>query len=131
MLRNFGIQLTPVYRDKGSKVSGIRGSKWDTTDPRAAKDIGSKVSGLRGSKWDDDKYGIMLELLTYKFTDHPELKMALLKTDNKILVESGRDTHYAIGLPITSRDIYNETKWSGKNKLGEMLCQVRGSIRDL
>jgi len=102
-----------------------------TSDPRAAKDLGSKVSGLRGSTWDTKKYEIMTELVKKKFTDHPELKIALLKTENKTLVESGRDTQYAIGLPITSKDIFHEGKWTGKNMLGKILCDVRNIIRNM
>ena len=102
-----------------------------TSDPRAAKDLGSKVSGLEGSNWNIDKYDIMVELVKTKFTDNAELGLDLLKTGQKVMAESGRDIHYAIGLPITSRDIFNEAKWSGKNKLGHILCTVRDTIRNL
>lgn len=99
-----------------------------TTDPRAAKDIGSKVKGLTGTNWETDKYDIMKELVMIKFTENRDLKKELLDTGNKILAESGHDQHYAIGLPITSRDVFNAEKWSGKNKLGEILCNVRECI---
>ena len=33
-----------------------------------------------------------------------------------------------IGSPITSNDILNNTKWSGKSKLGEILMFVRSDI---
>ena len=102
-----------------------------TSYPRAAKDLGSKVSGLGNTKWDTDKYGIMADLAKIKFSSNPELKIALLKTGNTILVESGRDVHYACGLPITSKDIFSPVKWSGKNMLGKILSDVRDSIQNV
>ena len=102
-----------------------------TCDPRAAKDLGSKVGGLEVTNWNIDKYDIMAELIKTKFTDHADLRMELLKTGDKVMAESGRDAHYAIGLPITSKDIFCEAKWSGQNKLGKILCTVRDTIRNM
>jgi len=102
-----------------------------STDPRVAKDLGAKVKGLAGSKWETDKYNIMKELVMSKFTDNTDLKTVLLDTGTMILAESGYDEHYAIGLPLTSKDVFNTGKWSGKNKLGEILCKVRECILKL
>ena len=99
-----------------------------TTDPRRAKDIGSKVTGLGDSNWDIVKFDVMKELVEIKFTNNRDLQEELLKTGNKILAESGFDQLYAIGLPITHKDIFNKEKWSGKNKLGQILCKVRSII---
>ena len=90
-----------------------------TIDPGAAKKVGSKVAGLIGTKWDTVKFAIMKDLVIKKFADCDDMKAELLKTVEKTMVESGRDIHYACGLSIVHKDIFNTTKWSGKNKLGE------------
>ena len=101
-----------------------------TSDPKTAKDLGSKVKGLDTTGWDDEKYNIMTDLVRIKFAGNPSLKTELLNTGKKTLVESGRDTHYAIGLSITSKDIFNKDKWMGKNKLGDILCCIREELRN-
>ena len=100
-----------------------------TVNPGAAKRIGSKVAGINDSNWDTDKYTVMKELIVKKFTGNEELKTELMKTGTKTLVECGRDVNYACGLPITHKDIFSKTKWTGKNKLGDILCEVRSNIK--
>ena len=100
-----------------------------TVNPGAAKRIGSKVAGINDSNWDTDKYTVMKELIVKKFTGNEELKTELVKTGTKTLVECGRDVNYACGLPITHKDIFSKTKWTGKNKLGDILCEVRSNIK--
>ena len=100
-----------------------------TVNPGAAKRIGSKVAGINDSNWDTDKYNVMKELIVKKFTGNEELKTELLKTGTKTLVECGRDVNYACGLPITHKDIFSKTKWTGKNKLADILCEVRSNIK--
>ena len=72
----------------------------------------------------------MKGLVFKKFTENDDLKTELLSTGAKTMVESGRDVHFACGLSITHKDIFNEAKWSGKNKSGDILGAVRQSIRD-
>ena len=99
-----------------------------TTDPRAAKELGSRVSGLDGTDWETKKTDVMMMLAKIKFTN-PEMKSELLKTGNMELVEAGPDRYYASGLAFTSKDSYMPNKWTGKNKLGVILCDVRKHIK--
>ena len=100
-----------------------------TVDPAKAKKIGSKVIGLNGTNWETDKFAIMEDLVRMKFTQCDHMKAELLKTGSKTMVESGRDVHYACGLSIVHKDIFNTAKWSGKNNLGKILGAVRDAIR--
>lgn len=109
--------------------AAIAGKLLFTTNPYLAKNLGSKVSGLQLTDWDQKKMEVMMELVKIKFED-PGLRNILIKTDNKHLVESGADKHYAAGLPFTSKDIYIQNKWTGQNKLGAILCDVRKYIKD-
>ena len=36
---------------------------------------------------------------------------------------------YAVGLPITHKDILDTSKWTGKSKLGEILMSIRQQIK--
>ena len=99
------------------------------SDPAAAKKIGSKVVGVNGTNWDTAKKDIMKDLIMKKFAGNENLKAELLTTGDKTMVESGRDPHYACGLSIMHKDIFNQAKWTGKNMLGDILCTVRNTIR--
>lgn len=99
-----------------------------TTDPRKAKDLGLTVKGLGTRNWNTRKNIIMKELVNIKFTDNPILQKVLLDTAGIKLAEAGIDAHYAIGLPLTSVDIYSCNKWKGQNCLGDILCNLRSDL---
>lgn len=100
------------------------------TDPNSAKKLGSKVKGFIDADWEEVKLDIMYEIVKIKFSENPELKAELLKTSNMSFAESGIDNCYATGLSFTSPEVYNSSKWIGKNKLGEMLSQIRQEIKN-
>lgn len=69
--------------------------------------------------WEEVKDSVMLEALRAKFTQHPELGRRLLETGDSLLVEHTRnDRYWADG-----------GDGSGKNRLGELLMQVRDKLR--
>lgn len=83
--------------------------------PALAKKVGRRVA-MRPD-WDSIKVGVMKELLTLKFAD-PELRRALLKTGDAVLIEG---------------NTWNDTFWGvcngrGQNMLGRLLMEVRAEI---
>lgn len=62
---------------------------------------------------------IMFEALQAKFTQHPKLKILLLSTDNRQLIEHTKNDNY----------------WgdggdgSGENKLGQLLMDIRHKLQ--
>jgi len=83
--------------------------------PALAKKVGRRVA-MRAD-WDMIKVGVMKELLTLKFAD-PELRRALLKTGDAVLIEG---------------NTWNDRFWGvcagqGKNMLGKLLMEVRKDI---
>lgn len=85
-----------------------------STPPKAKKN--GRFVKLRPD-WDQVKDGIMLELLRLKFRD-PQLAGLLLGTGDDELVEG---------------NTWNDTYWGvcngvGKNRLGELLMQVRSEL---
>ena len=72
-----------------------------TTDPREIKRLGSSVSVTNGNEWNNLKKTLMLELVRAKYTQNEDLKQILLATGNRKIGETGRDTFFSIGLPLT------------------------------
>jgi ribA/ribD-fused uncharacterized protein len=84
--------------------------------PREAANMGrSRKLPLRRD-WESVKDQVMLEATQAKFTEHEDLKAALLGTGGVLLVEhTERDAYWGDG--------------TGKNRLGQILMQVRKELR--
>jgi ribA/ribD-fused uncharacterized protein len=79
--------------------------------------LGRKLAGLRPD-WDAVKDEVMLKALRAKFTQHPDLRRQLLETGDRELVEhTTNDSYWADG-----------GDGSGRNRLGELLMQVRAEL---
>ena len=100
----------------------------DTRDPSAAKRLSFKIKRFKEQVWNGKRYGIMLELTKRKFTQNPNLATELLATGTKNIAESGKHRFFAVGLPITHKDILNEGVWTGESKLGAILMVVRDEL---
>ena len=69
--------------------------------------------------WESVKVAIMREAVLAKFTQHPELRELLLSTgDAKIVEHTANDDYWGDG-----------GNGSGKNKLGQILMEVREQLR--
>ena len=103
-----------------------------TREPSEAKRLSYEVTGSRDQQrqWDDQRIDLMTSLVKAKCEQHPGVEAELTATGNKLIAESGRDRFYAIGLPITHKDILVADKWTGKSKLGEILMKVRHEIKE-
>ena len=71
------------------------------------------------SDWEATKNEIMLCAVLAKFRAHPDLEQLLLSTGQEEIIEKTTDDYYwGCG-----------TDGTGKNKLGEILMQVRDELR--
>ena len=87
--------------------------------PKQAKDLGQSRTMPIRSDWDQVKEQVMIEGLRAKFSI-PELRELLLKTGKKKLIEnSPYDKYWGIG-----------SNGKGKNRLGELLMQLRNELKD-
>lgn len=85
----------------------------------AARKGRSRKRPLRAD-WEDVKEDVMLEALRAKFSQHAEIRDALLATgDARIVEHTNNDRYWADG-----------GDGSGKNRLGVLLEQVRGELRE-
>ncbi len=85
-----------------------------------AKEGRNRKNPLR-EDWEQVKDKVMKKALRAKFLQHHQLKKNLLNTDDAILVEhTSNDTYWADG-----------GDGSGKNRLGQLLMEVREEIRQI
>ena len=126
-LSNFSLSL--VYFEGNwykSVESAFQAAK--TLDPETREDFSrydSSTAKRKGrllklrSDWNDVKKDIMLTLIREKFKKNPKLKLKLLETGSKQLIEGN-----------TWGDIYwGMCKGVGENNLGKIVMQVRSEIQ--
>lgn len=102
-----------------------------TQDPKKIKKLGREVRNLNPSIWNGYKFEIVVEGNKLKFKQNPELKSALLATNDyqdgpAYLVElSPYDRIWGVG--TTSP---NPADWNGENLLGQALMVVRNYLTE-
>ena len=123
-----------AFQHKKARVAGDLNKQREimfNADPVVQKNLGHEVRGLDHASWDKDKCSILKEILISKFTQHEQLKQFLMDTKDKTLAEAnGRDSYFAIGLPLTHPDVLDPTKWAdNSNHLGRILMEIRQELR--
>jgi ribA/ribD-fused uncharacterized protein len=94
----------------------IRRSKSPMEAARKGRDRKRKLR----RNWESVKDNVMREAVMQKFTQHPDLKEILLSTGTAKLVEHTKnDSYWGDG-----------GNGSGKNKLGQILMEVREKLRE-
>ena len=71
----------------------------------------------------------MFQALIEKFSQHEDLKDALLATANTSIAEASTNAIWGIGLKLQNPDVWDTNKWSGKNIMGQMLEKVRDILK--
>jgi ribA/ribD-fused uncharacterized protein len=98
--------------------------------PAEAKKLGRKVSNFDESKWLANRMAIVIEGNYLKFSQNEELKLFLLNTHDRILVEASPvDNIWGVGLAKDSRETQNPETWRGLNLLGFALMEVRNLLK--
>ena len=100
-----------------------------STDPKVIKALGREVRNFDEFKWQKHRMGIVVTGNLHKFMNNEDLKLFLLSTRDKILVEaSPYDTIWGIGMKEDEPDCHNIRLWKGENLLGFALMEVRGKL---
>ena len=102
----------------------------NSVDTSRMKYLGAKVNAFDYTVWKDKQDDIMKSVLNAKFTQHDDLRKALLDTGTKTIAEANaKDSYWAIGLPVTSPHVLNKDKWAaGGNKLGMLQMNLRQEL---
>lgn len=95
--------------------------------PSAVKRLGRQVRNFDNRLWDMHKFKIMVDGLTFKFSQNPHLNKILKDTGARRLAEaSPTDRIWGIGLDF--RQALSGAAWKGENLLGKALMEVRKSL---
>jgi ribA/ribD-fused uncharacterized protein len=101
-----------------------------STDPAKYKRLTKAIPEDVKDKWNKVATRHMAEGLSAKFQQNDDLKDFLLETKNTELVEaSPNDRFWGVGITITDPRIFNKEQWKGKNNLGNLLGQIRETLR--
>lgn len=101
-----------------------------TNDPKEQKALGRKVNGFWDGDWNEVREKVVEEGNIAKFMQNGMLKVILLETGSKHLVEASKtDSIWGIGF-YEDTALTNESNW-GLNLLGKGLDRVRERIRAL
>ena len=91
-----------------------------TKTPKDAANMGRDRSLLLRSDWQQVKDDVMRKAVLQKFRTHADIREILLATVNEVLVENSPiDYYWGCG-----------KDGSGKNKLGQILMEVRETLRN-
>ena len=102
-----------------------------TSSPKSVKAYGRKVKNFKKEEWDEKKDSIMKTALRAKFTQHPELRKKLLDTKTAPLGEANpRDKYWGIATGADTAKAKVPSKWPGKNKMGELLMELRKELAE-
>ena len=97
--------------------------------PREAKLIANEIKH-ETTNWHTIKYDVMKEILRAKLSSSQQFKDALLDTGDKILVEARIDDYWGSGLSHALTVNINPDMYPGSNKLGILLAELRGELRN-
>lgn len=101
-------------------------------EPGLQKKLGREVRGYTSETWDMHKFGIVWYGNYLKFAQHQDLRLRLIETEEKILVEaSPTDLVWGVGYEAQNDQILNPINWRGKNLLGKVLMSVRSAMKDI
>ncbi len=99
-------------------------------EPVIHKRVGRNVKNFNADIWNTVCEEIVKRGNKAKFSQNPDLKMALLETSGTTLVEaSPYDRKWGIGLSINNPKAYKREKWNGENLLGKILTEVREELK--
>lgn len=101
----------------------------NTSDPTRIKKISNQLK-INKQEWFTSRgVDAMREALHAKFSQNPDLKEELLSTRGITLVECTRDKTWGCGLNFHSKEADDPNNWDGGNQLGELLAELRQTIR--
>ena len=100
-----------------------------TKSPVEAKLIGKKISNFNAAVWKEVAEDYMYTAMYLKFRQNEDLALFLKNTNGTELVEaSSSDTYWGVGISLRSKNLFDPTKWRGKNKAGKVLTRVRQTL---
>lgn len=102
------------------------------SDPKEVKALGRSIQNYKEDVWSAVRKDLVTEILKCKFAQNPSMKMELLDTKNRILVEAAHyDNIWGVGLKQNDPAILDPKNWKGLNLLGQALMDTRDYLNGL
>lgn len=96
-----------------------------------AKQAGNKVKDVKEEEWNAVRDDIMRTALKAKIMQHPDIQEKLKSTGTRPIGEANaRDKYWSIGTGADTNKTKNPDKWPGKNRLGELLQELRKELKE-
>ena len=94
--------------------------------PDGCKALGKEVTPFDPKTWDSISYDVVKTANRAKFEQNPDLMKMLLDTGDSIIAEaSPNDKIWGIGMNAETAAKTDSADWTGKNKLGKILMELR------
>ncbi|MER6467756.1 NADAR family protein [Streptomyces collinus] len=98
--------------------------------PAEAKKAGRLVRGFDEAVWRRERFRIVVEGSVHKFASDDGLRLFLLNTGDRVLVEASPvDRVWGIGLAADDEAASDPERWRGPNLLGFALMEARERLR--
>jgi ribA/ribD-fused uncharacterized protein len=102
------------------------------TEPLAQKEAAGdrNLSSFDKQKWELNRDSIMKKCLIAKYTQNDGLRQHLLGTGDMTLGEASMsDKYWGTGVGLRHSDTLKPSKWTGINKMGILLTEIRDLVR--
>lgn len=67
--------------------------------------------------------------LEAKFSQNFKARSFLLATEARTIGEASYDIFWGVGLPLSNKEVFDQAKWKGENRLGNALMEVRTKLQ--
>ena len=100
------------------------------SDPRVIKRISKSIRNIDETAWNNSIKELITPILIDKFEQNQDLLEWLRSTERRRLVEAAgpHDKVWGNGLRLSSPQLHIFSSWTGENKQGEMLEEVRKTL---
>ena len=98
-----------------------------TSSPVQCKRLGDSIADLPQT-WIPQACDLLAKANEAKFSQNEHARNFLLQTGNATLAEATRDKLWGAGLPLKDSSLAVKNKWTGQNKFGSILMNVRSKL---
>ena len=118
------VEKAKLFNDK-SALKKIMKAKC----PGILKELGQKIRKVDQNVWEEYCFDIAAKVNYHKFKEHLDLKVKLMNTGRKLLVNGDADDKlWGIGIDVNDQGAQDLMQWNGSNLLGQAMMLVRSKI---
>ena len=97
--------------------------------PSKMKFLAKSIKGYNHTTWRNECQDLVYQGILQKFKQSDNLTDFLLQTGDSLIVEASLDKSWGVGIRMNNRDIWDEKKHNGDNRLGKILMKVREELK--